>query len=155
VKETKTATSLILGIGNPILADDGVGIQIARRMKDISPDVAVAETYESGLALLDIIPGYERLIVVDSIKTDDGKPGDVYKLELEDLSPAMDFTSLHGISIATVLELGRMMGMEMPARVSIYAVEIEDCVTFSEKCTRQVGKRIPLIIEQIIEEEKL
>jgi len=155
VKETKTATTLILGIGNPILADDGVGIQIARRMKDISPDVAVAETYESGLALLDIIPGYERLIVVDSIKTDEGKPGDVYKLELQDLSPTMDFTSLHGISIATALELGRMMGMEMPARVSIYAVEIEDCVTFSEKCTRQVEKRVPLIIEQIIEEEKL
>ncbi len=155
MKETKTATTLILGIGNPILTDDGVGIQIARRMKDVSPDVAVAETYESGLALLDIIPGYERLIVVDSIKTDDGQPGDVYKLELQDLSPTMDFTSLHGISIATALELGRMTGMEMPSRVSIYAVEIEDCVTFSEKCTRQVEKRVPKIIEQIIEEEKL
>jgi len=155
VKDTKAASTLILGIGNPILTDDGVGIKIARKLKEENPQAEVAETSESGMALLDLIPGYDKLIIVDSIKTDEGKPGDVYKLELEDLNPTMDFTSLHGISIATALELGRMMGYKMPKCVSLYAVEIKDNLTFSEDCTPEVKKQVPLIIEQIIDEEKL
>lgn len=155
MKDTKAASTLILGIGNPILTDDGVGIKIARKLKEGNLQAEVAETSESGIALLDLIPGYDKLIIIDSIKTDEGKPGDVYKIELEDLSPTMDFTSLHGISIATALELGRMMGYKMPKCVSLYAVEVKDNVTFSEDCTPEVEKRVPLIIEQIIDEEKL
>jgi hydrogenase maturation protease len=115
----------------------------------------VAETSEAGLALLDLIPGYDKVIIIDSIKTEQGKPGEVYKLDLEDLKPAMDFTSSHGISIATALELGQMMGYKMPSCVSLYAVEIKDNVTFSENCTQEVEKRVPLIAKQIIGEEKL
>lgn len=155
MKDTKAASTLILGIGNPILTDDGVGIKIARKLKEENLQAEVAETSESGIALLDLIPGYDKLIIIDSIKTDEGKPGDVYKIELRDLNPTMDFTSLHGISIATALELGRMMGYKMPKCVSLYAVEVKDNVTFSEDCTPEVEKRVPLIIEQIIDEEKL
>ena len=155
MKDTKTMNTLILGIGNPILADDGVGIKIARKLKEGNPQSEVAETSESGLALLDLIQGYDKVIIIDSIKTEQGKPGEVYKLDLEDLKPAMDFTSSHGISIATALELGRMMGYKMPSCVSLYAVEIKDNVTFSENCTQEVEKRVPLITKQIMGEEKL
>lgn len=155
MKDAKAMNTLILGIGNPILTDDGVGIKIARKLKEESPQSEVAETSEAGIALLDLIPGYDKVIIIDSIKTERGKPGEVYKLKLEDLKPAMDFTSSHGISIATALELGRMMGYRMPSCVSLYAVEIEDNVTFSENCTPEVEKRVPFITKQIIGEEKL
>ena len=155
MKDTKAVSTLILGIGNPILTDDGVGIKIARKLKEESPQSEVAETSEAGMALLDLVPGYDKLIIIDSIKTERGKPGEVYKLALEDLKPAMDFTSSHGIGIATALELGRRLGYRMPRYVSVYAVEIEDNVTFSENCTQEVEKRMPLITKQIISEEKL
>ncbi len=155
MKDTKTMNTLILGIGNPILSDDGVGIKIARKLKEGNLQSEVVETSEAGLALLDLIPGYDKVIIIDSIKTEQGKPGEVYKLDLEDLKPTMDFTSSHGISIATALELGRMMGYKMPSCVSLYAVEIKDNVTFSENCTQEVEKRVPLITKQIIGEEKL
>lgn len=155
MKDAKAMNTLILGIGNPILTDDGVGIKIARKLKEESPQSEVAETSEAGIALLDLIPGYDKVIIIDSIKTERGKPGEVYKLKLEDLKPAMDFTSSHGISIATALELGRMLGYRMPSCVSLYAVEIEDNVTFSENCTPEVEKRVPFITKQIIGEEKL
>ncbi len=155
MKDTKTMNTLILGIGNPILTDDGVGLKIARKLKEKSPQSEVAETAEAGMALLDLVPGYDKLIIIDSIETEHGKPGEVYKLALEDLKPAMDFTSSHGISIATALELGRVMGYKMPSRVSLYAVEIKDNVTFSENCTPEVEERVPLIAKQIIGEEKL
>jgi len=147
--------TLILGIGNLILTDDGVGIKIAQRLKEERPELEVVETGEAGLTLLDLITGYDRLIIIDSIKTEQGKPGQVYKLELEDLKPAMDFSSSHGIDIATAFKLGQRLGYNMPKSVSIYAVEMKDNTTFGERCTEEVEEKIPFIAQQIIDEEKL
>jgi hydrogenase maturation protease len=147
--------TLILGIGNPILTDDGVGIKIAQKLKEERPELEVVETGEAGLTLLDLITGYDRLIIIDSIKTEQGKPGEVYKLELGDLKPAMDFSSSHGIDIATAFKLGEGMGYKMPKFVSIYAVEMKDNTTFGERCTEEVEEKIPFIVKQIIDEEKL
>ena len=147
--------TLILGVGNPILTDDGVGIKIAQKIKEGNPRLEVVETSEAGIALLDLIAGYDKLIIIDSIKTEQGKPGQVYKLELEDLKPTMDFSSSHGIDIATAFEVGESLGYTMPQSVSIYAVEIKDNSTFAEQCTKEVEEKIPFIVKQIIDGEKL
>ena len=147
--------TLILGMGNPILTDDGVGIRIAQRLKEENAKLKVIETSEAGITLLDLIAGYDKLIIIDSIKTEKGKPGDLYKLELEDLKPSKDFSSSHGIGIATAFELGQRLGYRLPKFVSIYAVEIKDNTTFGEKCTEEVEQRIPFIVKQIIKGEKL
>jgi hydrogenase maturation protease len=70
--------TLILGIGNPILTDDRVGIKIAQKLKEEKPELEVVETSEAGITLLDLIVGYNKLIIIDSIKTEKGKPGDLY-----------------------------------------------------------------------------
>jgi len=147
--------TLILGIGNPILTDDGVGIEIAHKIKEERAKLEVIETSEAGIALLDLVVGYDNLIIIDSIKTEKGKPGEVYKLELEDLKPAKDFSSSHGIGIATAFKLGQRMGYSMPKYTSIYAVEVKDNTTFGEKCTQEIRERIPFITKQIIKREKL
>ena len=147
--------TLILGIGNPILTDDGVGIKIAQKLKEENPKLEVIETSEAGLELLDLIAGYDKLIIIDSIKTGKAKPGELHKLELKDLKPAMDFSSSHGIDIATAFELGQRLGHRMPKHISIYAVVIRDNKTFGEECTQEVEERIPFIAKQIAEEEKL
>ncbi|MBA7679947.1 hypothetical protein ES703_88253 [subsurface metagenome] len=147
--------TLVLGIGNPILTDDGVGIKIAQKLKEGNPKLEVIMTSEAGIILLELLVGYKRLIIIDSIKTEKGEPGDLYKLELEDLKPAKDFSSSHGIGIATAFELGQRLGYSMPKYTSIYAVEIKDNTSFGEKCTREVKERIPFIAKQIIKGEKL
>jgi len=147
--------TLILGIGNPILTDDGVGIKIAQRLKEESAELNVIETSEAGITLLDLIAGYDKLIIIDSIKTEKGKPGDLYKLEPGDLKPSKDFSSSHGIGIATAFELGKKLGYKMPEHISIYAVGIKDNSTFGEDCTQEVKARIPFITLQIIKEERL
>jgi hydrogenase maturation protease len=147
--------TLVLGMGNTILTDDGAGIMVARSLKERKPDLAVVETSEAGLALLDFIVGYDRLIIVDSIKTGQGKPGELYKMEMGALKPTAHLTSLHGVDVATAFELGQKLGYHMPRRVSIYAVEVKDNTSFGEECTEEVGGKISLITEQIIGEEKL
>jgi len=148
-------STLVLGIGNSILADDGVGIKVAQKLKDKNSELEVIETGETGIALLDLIVGWDKLIIIDSIKTEKGKPGDLYKLELEDLRPAKDLSSSHGIGIATAFELGKELGYEMPEHISIYAIGIKDNSTFGEDCTQEVEAKIPSITLQIIKEERL
>jgi len=147
--------TLILGIGNLILTDDGVGIKIAQKLKKGNPKLEVVETSEAGIALLDLMVGYDKLVLIDSIKTEKGEPGDLYKLELGDLKPSKDCSSSHGIGIATAFELGQKMGYNLPKLVSIYAVNIKDNSTFGDNCTEEIKERIPFIVKQIIEEERL
>jgi hydrogenase maturation protease len=147
--------TLILGIGNPILTDDGVGIRIAQKLKEEKPYLDTIETSGAGMDLLDLIVGYDRLIIVDSIITKKGKPGDLYRLELEDLKPMMNSSSSHSIDIVTAIKIGERLGYKLPESVSIYAGEIKDNTTFGERCTQEVEKRIPSIAKQIIRKEKL
>jgi hydrogenase maturation protease len=147
--------TLVLGMGNTILTDDGVGIEIARKLKERKPELEVVETSEAGLALLDFTVGYDRLIIVDSVKTEKGKPGEFYKIEMGALKPTAHLTSLHGVDMATAFELGQKLGYHMPQQVSIYAVEVKDNTSFGEECTEEVGGKISLVVEQIIGEEKL
>jgi hydrogenase maturation protease len=147
--------TLVLGMGNAILTDDGVGIAIARNLKERKPELDVVETSEAGLALLDFVVGYDRLIIVDSVKTGKAEPGELYKMEMGAMQPTSHLTSLHGVDIATAFKLGQELGYHMPQRVSIYAVEVKDNTSFGEECTDEVGGKLSLITEQIIGEEKL
>jgi hydrogenase maturation protease len=145
--------TLILGIGNPILTDDGVGIKIARQIKEADPELEVVETSEAGIALLDLISGYDKVVIIDSIKTGQGKAGELYKLELADLGHPVYFASSHGIDIPTAVELGRLAGYPVPEHICVYAVEVKDNSSFSEVCTQEVQERIPHIANQIMEQE--
>ncbi len=147
--------TLILGVGNPILTDDGVGIKIAHKLKERNPELEVVETSEAGFALLELIAGYDKLVIIDSIKTEKGKPGELYQLGLEALKPTANPYSAHGVDIVTAFEIGRGLGYKMPGYVSLYAVEIKDNTTFGEGCSGEVEERIPFIAEQIIGKEQL
>jgi hydrogenase maturation protease len=146
--------TLVLGLGNPILSDDGVGIRVAHevaiRVND--PQVNVTESSGAGLSLLDSIAGYDRLIIVDAIQTKEGDAGQIYRLGLEDLSLTRYFSSPHQINLATALELGRMLGLAMPQRVIIFAVEAKDVTTFGEKCTPEVEQVIAEVVRMVLEE---
>lgn len=149
------AKTLVLGMGNPILSDDAVGINVAKELKARLPGIDVIEWSQSGMAILEVVTGYDKLVVIDSIKTGKGQPGEVYKIDLEDIKPADEVATSHGVDIATAFKLGEKLGYPMPKQVGIYAVEIKDNTTFCEQCTDEVGGRIPSIVKQIIEEERL
>lgn len=145
---------LVLGVGNPILSDDGVGIHVARElMKRKLPGIDVEELAASGLELLDVVRGYDKVVIIDAIQTTKGKPGDLHILEEKDFEKAIHGSSPHGINIATALALGRrLVPKEMPKEVVFFAIEAEDLVNVSEKLTQKVAKAIPRIVEHIVTE---
>jgi hydrogenase maturation protease len=147
--------TLVLGIGNPIVTDDGAGLKIARQIKERNPELEVIEACSGALGLLDDVAGYDKLIIIDSVKTEGGKTGELYKLELEDLQPTLEHATSHGLDIASAFKLGKGLGYKMPHSVIIYAVEIKDNTNFGEECTKEVAEKIPLIARRIMAEEKL
>jgi hydrogenase maturation protease len=145
---------LVLGVGNPILSDDGVGIHVARELKKRSiPGADVEELAASGLELLDVVRGYDKVVIIDAIQTTNGTPGELYILEEKDFEKSIHGSSPHGINIATALALGRkLVPTEMPKEVVFFAVEAEDLVNVSERLTPKVAKALPGIVEMVRKE---
>jgi hydrogenase maturation protease len=146
--------TLVLGLGNPILADDGVGIHVVRAAAaQYAPadGVTFAEASVGGLRLLDALAGYERVILVDAIQTSGGQPGDVYQLAASDLPASLHSGSTHDLSLPGALDLGRRLGVKLPGNgeILILAVEVKDVLTFSDSCTQAVARAIPRAMEAV------
>jgi len=146
--------TLVLGLGNPILSDDGAGIRVAHEVaKQVNdPQITVAETSEAGLSLLDSIVGYDKVIIIDAVQTKNGKAGQTYRVGPEDFSYAKHFSSPHQINLVTALELGKMLGLAMPQEITIFTVEAKDVTSFSEKCTPEVEQAIPKVVKMVLQE---
>lgn len=104
------------------------------------------------MAMLDEIMGFDKVIFVDSIKTRDGTPGDIYRITVEQLQENRDLSSSHGIDFLTAVRLGRKFGYTMPEQVLVYAIEIEDNESYKEECTEKVRSSIPEIVQSIMNE---
>ncbi len=147
--------TLVLGLGNPILTDDGVGIRVARTLQtelDGRPEITVAEASVGGLRLLEIVSGFERVILVDAIQTREGRPGDIYRLTLDAFCASMHSGCSHDLDLFTALEFGRQLGMPMPHEIVIIAVEVADVLTFGEEPTPAVRAAIPRAVEIVRQE---
>jgi hydrogenase maturation protease len=148
--------TLVLGLGNSILSDDGVGIHVVREAAAACSrdDVIFAEASVGGLRLLDLLVGQDRVIIVDAIQTPGGRPGDLRCLHPKDLQASLHAGSSHDLSLAGALALGRSLGLPLPRDedFTILAVEAEDVLTFGETCTEQVQVAIPSVALRVLEE---
>jgi len=143
--------TLVLGLGNPILSDDGVGLRVVHELEGLfdEKEVTVMESTLAGLSLLDFVAGYQRVIIVDSIQRRGGKVGEVYRLGIDDISTGRHAASVHDVDLATALELGRRLGLDMPQEVVILAVQVQDVTTFSESLTPEVERVVPQVVEMV------
>lgn len=146
--------TLVLGIGNPILSDDGVGIHVAHEVANQlnNAQVTVSETNTTGLGLLDSVVGYDKVIIIDAIQTERGQVGQIYRMKTEDFSLTKHLSSPHQVNLATALELGKMLGLAVPEKITVFAVEAKDITDFSEKCTPEVEKAIPEVVRMVLED---
>ena len=149
----------IIGLGNSILTDDGVGIyaarEVGRRLAEASPadHVDLVESEAAGFALMELMAGWNQVILIDSIQFDGLKPGTVVRIEPEDLHTSLRLRSVHDINLPTALELGRRLGLEMPARLTVFGIQAEDPLTLGESLTdaaeRGLNEAVDLVLNEI------
>ena len=146
--------SLVVGMGNPLLRDDAVGIRLAAflrgRLGEAPGSSWVEECSAGGLEILDLVAGHDRLVLLDSIKAG-GPPGSWYRFDGAALHETMNLRNVHDTNLATALELGRRLGLPIPAEgeVHVFAVEVEDNLSFDERMTDALEARFPEYASEI------
>ncbi len=142
--------TVVIGLGNTVLSDDGVGVFVARRLRGtVDGAVDIIEAELAGLDLMEMMKGYNRAVIIDSIKLDGEEPGTVFKLAFDDLKITPRLASCHDIDIGTAIALGKRLGFHMPEEVVIYAVQAEDTLTLHEGCLEKVESAIPGLVKEI------
>jgi len=151
-----------LGLGNDLYGDDGVGIHAVRilkeewaaqdrtrvRKKRTGPAVQIdfAECSLSGIAILDVIRGYDALVIIDTIIRPDPATGRIHLLEMSDVRDVPG-PSPHYISIPQTIALGEQLGIKMPEIMKIIAVEAKNLYSLGEPLSEGMRRRLPEIVE--------
>jgi hydrogenase maturation protease len=171
-----TGKTLVIGLGNPILGDDGVGWRVAEEVKRriaasrgaspfaicLSPRQAAVSSPPSaievdcfslgGLSLMERLVGYDHAILIDAVTTGQ-PPGTVSGLRLDELP---DFSTAHtsaahDASLQHALKLGRALGAPLPDEVWVVGIEAHNLYDFSEELTPEVAAAVPCAVRRVIE----
>jgi hydrogenase maturation protease len=154
----KTPKTLIVGLGNPILGDDGIGWRVAEKVEQrlksapgISPRVETTCLALGGLSLMEHLVGYESAIIIDAINLERGPLGSVYTFPLDELANQAvgHLGSAHDTTLMTALDVGRSMGAELPTKIDIVGIESPYTYDFTEELTAPVQAAIPKAVEVV------
>ena len=146
--------TLVIGVGNLLRTDDGVGIHLINRLSKIDPERDTLDAAMGSIEILEAMKGYERVIIVDSIETG-VEPGTIYRVNLTSGEDPPVITHSHGTDIRTILELGRQLyGDGMPKDIILIAIEAEDTTTINDKLTKRVQRAMDDVLQQILEFDK-
>lgn len=151
--------TLIIGLGNPILGDDGVGWKVVEKLGEQLPAISALSHVETdclslgGLSLMERMIGFDQVILVDAIETGQSPVGNVKVFALEDLpNPSAGHSaSAHDTSLLTALETGRRMGLAVPRRVHVVAIEAKNVYDFSEELSPAVAVAVPVAVRAVLD----
>lgn len=144
---------LVLGIGNLLMADDGVGVRVAQGLASryrFPSGVKVLDGGTLGLDLLPRLEGVERLLVVDAVETGD-KPGTMVRLTGEEIPLALETkVSPHQMGLKDLLTVAALMG-NIPHEMVLWGVQPAS-IELDMALTPDVAERVPLLEEKVLEE---
>ncbi|MDA8164937.1 MAG: hydrogenase maturation protease [Desulfobacteraceae bacterium] len=145
--------TVVIGLGNPILTDDGVGVKAARlltaRLQE-REEVDVLELHAGGLRLLDGMAGYQRAFLIDATVAGDCPPGTVRALTLAECGRTRNMACSHDTALLPALAMGDLLGCPLPAEIRIWGVEAADVETFGEELTPPVAAALPEVVELVM-----
>jgi hydrogenase maturation protease len=159
--------TVVIGLGNPLLGDDGVGWRVADEVNKqldrriIHHDgVDIEKLSLGGLSLMERLIGYDRAILIDAINLGQKPVGGLYAFDLKELADLSlgHMTAAHDTSLQTALEIGRSLGLHLPTQISIIGIEAKVEYTFSDSISPEVDKTIPhaaQIALDLLESEKI
>ena len=143
---------LVLGIGNILLKDEGVGVRVADKMKAMTlpPDVEVMDGGTMGLNLMYYIEERKKVVVIDAVRAGE-PPGIMYRFTDNDIADKKGLLrSAHGFDFLDVINISKFLGNKPPEIVFI-GIEPED-ISDGLELSPVIEKRIPALIELVMKE---
>lgn len=150
-ESSQRAPTLIMGIGNILLRDEGIGVRVVEAMRDVvlPEGVELLDAGTAGADLLDLVADRAKVIVIDAIDAD-AQPGTVLRLKAEDLAPDEGAPiSLHQLGLAQSLAMADQLGCA-PREVVVFGIQPKTIETGLE-LTETVAAAIPSVIEAVLE----
>ena len=152
------APTLIIGLGNPILGDDGIGWQVAERVAGILssrsdlPPAEVKCLSLGGLSLMEHLIGYERAILIDAVNLDEAPPGTLFNFPLSSLphQAGSHLSSSHDTSLQIALKIGETMGAQLPSEIHVIGIQAINLYDFTEQLSEPVATALPGAVELVI-----
>lgn len=135
---------VLLGLGNTLLSDDGVGVLVVRAIAGEARALGaqVAEAEVAGFALVDVLGDHDAAVVVDAARLPGLAPGEIVVRGLDEFEPSLHLVAAHQVDLPAAIALGRAMGHRMPEVVRVVAVQVADDRTFCESCTPEVAAAV-------------
>lgn len=149
-----TAGTVIIGMGNPLLTDDGVGIAVARSVGERlcrQTGLTVKELHTGGIRLMEAMAGFKRAVVVDAMLTG-APPGTLQRFDPAGFVTTKNTFSSHDTDFATALDLGKLAGVPLPEQVSFWGIEAGEFDLFGERLTDPVAAAVAGAVERIVAE---
>ena len=143
---------LVLGVGNLILGDDGLGIRLVRLLEESGgfPDhVDFMESEEIGLSILDMASGYDTLILIDCIQTEDDTPQGKILYVTEDKYDDLSGWGSHYIGFFEMKKLALQSGIPFPPNLHILGITIDDPFRIDFELSEEVKNLLPDIQERL------
>ena len=143
---------LIIGIGNPLMSDEGIGIRIIEELgkkHNLPPHVSLLDGGTAGYALIDYMKGYEKVIIIDAVRG--GKrPGSIYRLTSKEIiqQPQLKLSG-HQIDFSEVIHLAEKLG-ELPEMVLIGVEPLK--IDYGMELSREVKKVTASVIQSVLKE---
>ena len=137
------AATVVLGLGNPLLADDAVGLHVVASLQHLMQEdpiegVRVVASTRAGFDLIDLLAGAARAIIIDCLDVPDPTPGRIRRLDLGQVAGSARLVGGHDVSVAVAFELAAALGIPMPETVEIYGIEAASTREFTERMTPEV-----------------
>jgi hydrogenase maturation protease len=150
MNEQREGRTLVLGVGNVLLGDEGVGIHAVRklRQRSLPPHVDVVDGGTAGVDLLGLLDGYEKVVIIDAVDAGE-QPGSIFRFTPEDI-PTGDrgvALSLHQTEVLEILGLATYLGQDLPP-VVIYAVQPE-AMDWNTRLSARVEQQIEPLLDAI------
>lgn len=153
VESATPPRTLVLGLGNPILTDDAVGLRVAESVRPLLADRAGVDVeceYRGGLRIVERMVGYGRAILIDALRSG-GVPGAIRELGPGEI-PTQHSASGHDVNLATAVTFARRAGFDLPAdeKIRIIGIEVETLDVFGERCTPRVAAAIDRAVAGVL-----
>lgn len=144
---------LVMGIGNPLMRDEGIGPRVVEVLKstyDFGPRVEVVDAGTMGLMILDLLAGREQLIVVDAVRGTGHEPGTIVFFDPKDLADSQVMHSLHDMRLVDVLQNAALLD-RMPA-ATVIGIQIEAIEQWVLELSPKVEAAIPAACAAVLSE---
>lgn len=143
---------LVLGLGNEILTDDGIGVKLVKHLKEVNknPDFSFHTAWLGGLEILDYLDDdYQTAIFVDATKTGKLDAGTVEAYDLENFKETLHLSNFHDASFANTIKIAHKLGYKVPDTINIIAIEVAEDAVFGNEFSNQIKVKYTDIVKEV------